>query len=100
MGTNDPSNYYEFCLNPNNQFIGSYILNPSTNEIETIYTNYTYFPGITHGTTELKHENKWRASLDLPLSMFNEGIKVFPLIFRVNIYRLIMMKVYFRIIFE
>lgn len=88
-GKDDPSEYYNILISPSN--------NLSINKIEnskTVKPIEEINPNIFHGSTPNQHNQKWRATIDIPLSFLtNINELTQPIILRTNILRIVRLNV-------
>lgn len=75
-GVNDPENYLEFEVAPNNQTFSAWIYNPSkvraTNAVFTrAYLTDPASQGLTATTALYPDEDTWISTVQIPLGFFN-----------------------------
>lgn len=90
-GKEDPLEYYNILISPFNSLLINKINKTQTfNTIPEINTN------IYHGSTPNQHNQKWRATVDIPLSFLTNINEISqPIILRTNILRIVKSIVYF-----
>lgn len=89
-GKEDPLEYYNILINPFNTLLINKIDQTQTYKpIPEINTN------IYHGSTPNQHNQKWRATVDIPLSFLTNINEISqPIVLRTNILRIIKSNVY------